>query len=128
MKNKILVVDDDPEVILSAELYLKQHINTVITAEKPTNIIPIILENNVDVVLLDMNYSKGKNDGEEGLTWLQSLKTEVPQVEIVLMTAYAEVNLAVKSIRYGASDFVTKPWQNEKLLADTLAFFVCAWR
>lgn len=117
----ILIVDDDQEVILSAELYLKQHIEKVLTASRPTNILPTIIEHNVDVVMLDMNYSKGKNDGDEGIAWLRSLKTEVPNVEIVLMTAYAGVELAVKSIQHGAADFVIKPWHNEKLLATILS-------
>ncbi len=121
VQGTLLIVDDDPEVILSAELYLKQRIEKIITAPKPTNIIPIILENDVDVVLLDMNYSKGKNDGDEGLSWLRSLKSEAPQAEVVLMTAYADVELAVRGIQYGAADFITKPWQNEKLLATVLS-------
>jgi DNA-binding NtrC family response regulator len=117
----ILIVDDDTEILLSAELYLKQYIEKVLTASKPTNIIPTIIEHGVDVVLLDMNYSKGHNEGDEGISWLRTLKTEVPKVEVVLMTAYAGVSLAVKSIQYGASDFVVKPWQNEKLLATLLS-------
>lgn len=117
----VLIVDDDQEVILSAELYLKQHIEKVLTASRPTNILPIIIENNVDVVILDMNYSKGKNDGDEGIAWLRSLKTEVPNVEVILMTAYAGVELAVKSIQHGAANFVIKPWHNEKLLATILS-------
>jgi len=120
-KGVVLIIDDDEDVLLSAELYLKQFIEVVITENKPTNVIPIIQKEKVDVAVLDMNYTTGKNDGDEGITWLRKIKSESPQVEIVMMTAYAGIDLAVKSIKYGAADFIIKPWENQKLLATILS-------
>ena len=120
-KGVVLIIDDDEDILLSAELYLKQFIETVITENKPTNIIPIIQREKVDVAILDMNYSTGKNDGDEGITWLRKIKSDSPQVEVVMMTAYAGIDLAVKSIKYGAADFIIKPWENQKLLATILS-------
>ena len=120
-KGVVLIIDDDKDVLLSAELYLKQFIEKVITESKPTNVIPIIQREKVDVAILDMNYSTGKNDGDEGITWLRMIKTEAPQVEVVTMTAYGGIDLAVRSIKYGAVDFIIKPWENQKLLATILS-------
>jgi DNA-binding NtrC family response regulator len=120
-KGTVLIIDDDEDVLLSAELYLKQFIERVITESKPTNVIPLILREKVDVVVLDMNYSTGQNDGDEGITWLRKIKSEAPEVEAVMMTAYAGIDLAVKSIKYGAADFIIKPWENQKLLATILS-------
>lgn len=120
-KGTVLIIDDDEDVLLSAELYLKQFIKRVITESKPTNVIPLILREKVDVVVLDMNYTTGQNDGDEGITWLRKIKSEAPEVEAVMMTAYAGIDLAVKSIKYGAADFIIKPWENQKLLATILS-------
>jgi len=117
----VLIIDDDEDILLSAELYLKQFIKEVITESKPTNVIPIIQREKVDVAVLDMNYRTGKNDGDEGINWLRKIKSEAPHVEVVMMTAYAGIDLAVKSIKYGAADFIIKPWENQKLLATILS-------
>lgn len=122
-KGTVLIIDDDEDVLLSAELYLSQYIENVITESRPTNVLPIVLREKVDVILLDMNYSTGHNDGDEGITWLRKIKSETSQVEVVMMTAYAGIDLAVKSVKYGAADFIIKPWENQKLLATLLSAF-----
>ncbi len=113
----VLIVDDDEDVLLSAELYLSRYISAIHTKNSPTDIIPFIAQNRVEVVMLDMNYHRGDNSGAEGIRWIQRVKETYPDVQVIAMTAYAEIELAVKAVKYGAMDFITKPWQNEKLLA-----------
>ncbi len=117
ISGSLLIVDDDKDVLLSAALFLKQHFQKVITAEKPTNIIPIIQKEDIDVVLLDMNFRMGENTGMEGVQWLQRIKEEFPEVEVITMTAYGNIELAVRTMKYQASEFILKPWNNEKLLS-----------
>lgn len=117
IEGTILIVDDDKDVLLSAELFLKQHFQKVITANLPTNLIPLIREHQVDVVLLDMNFRIGENSGEEGIQWLSRIKSEFPSVEVISMTAYGDIDLAVRSMKYQAAEFITKPWDNNKLLS-----------
>jgi two-component system response regulator HydG len=113
----ILIVDDDADVLTSARLLLKQHFQLVETSEKPSDLNSILSRKSIDLVLLDMNFRKGRNDGEEGLYWLKHIRELSPSTQVVLMTAYGEVALAVRAIKEGAFDFVLKPWTNEKLLA-----------
>ncbi|NIR52270.1 sigma-54-dependent Fis family transcriptional regulator [candidate division KSB1 bacterium] len=114
---KILVVDDDDDILLAARLLLKKHYALVHT-EKDPNSIPTRLKNeDYDVILLDMNFAKGASSGEEGFYWLNKITELDPAVVVVLITAYGDVELAVRAIKEGAMDFVLKPWQNEKLLA-----------
>jgi len=112
----VLIVDDDQDVLLSAQLYLSRYLKTIYTKSSPTDVIPFIAQHRVEVVLLDMNYHRGDNSGAEGLRWIQRIKTSFPDVQVIAMTAYAEIDLAVKAVKHGAMDFITKPWQNEKLL------------
>lgn len=116
----IVVVDDDKDVLLSARLYLQQYFASVIVLNKPTDLLPLATQHRADVVLLDMNYHRGSNDGREGLHWLRQLR-EHTDCEVVMMTAYGEVELAVEAIKAGAADFVVKPWSNEKLLATMMS-------
>lgn len=113
----LLIVDDDPDVLTSARLLLKQHFQQVETTEQPSDLNRILSRKKIDLVLLDMNFRKGRNDGAEGLYWLKHIRELSPHTQVVLMTAYGEVELAVKAIKDGAFDFVLKPWTNEKLLA-----------
>lgn len=115
--NHILIVDDDADVLTSARILLKQHFQKVDTSEDPNQLNQLLSRNSVDLVLLDMNFRKGRNDGAEGLYWLNHILELSPETQVVLMTAYGEVELAVKAIKNGAFDFVLKPWTNEKLLA-----------
>lgn len=113
----ILVIDDDEDVLTSAKIFLKQHFGNVITQKDPRKIDELLPQHDFDVVLLDMNFRKGTNDGKEGMFWLNRILEIKPQVVIILMTAYGDVELAVKAIKKGAVDFVLKPWDNQKFLA-----------
>lgn len=118
---KILVVDDDPDVLLAARLFLKKHFLLVNTINDP-NAIPTQLKNeSYDVILLDMNFARGASSGREGFQWLNTILELDPSAVVVLTTAYGDVQLAVRAIKEGAMDFVLKPWQNEKLLATLTA-------
>lgn len=114
---KVLVVDDDEDVLLAARLFLKKHF-TLVTTEKEPKAIPTQLRNeSYDVILLDMNFAKGASSGTEGFHWLNKILEIDSSAVVVLITAYGDVQLAVRAIKEGATDFVLKPWQNEKLLA-----------
>ncbi len=114
---KILVVDDDIDVLNSARLFLKQQFTLVQIENDPENI-PLHFERDAfDVVLLDMNFRKGENDGSDGLKWLNRVLEIDPNTIVILITAYGEFELAVEAIKTGATDFITKPWKNEKLYA-----------
>lgn len=113
----ILIVDDDPDVLTTARLFLKHQYTTVETQDHPRHLNGVLSSHEVDVILLDMNFTKGDNDGREGLYWLNHIKEIAPDTAVILMTAYGDVELAVEAIKRGANDFVLKPWKNEKLLA-----------
>lgn len=116
-QGNLLIVDDNKSVLSSLRLFLKHHFQQIETCNNPNQIPALLTNNNFDVVLLDMNFSAGVNSGNEGLFWLQEiLKTELPP-EVILFTAYGDVNLAVSAMKFGASDFILKPWDNDKLLA-----------
>lgn len=112
---KILVIDDDIDILNTARMYLKQQFMLVQIENDPTNI-PLHFEReSFDLVLLDMNFRKGENDGSDGLKWLNVILNIDPNAIVILITAYGEFDLAVKAIKAGATDFITKPWKNEKL-------------
>ena len=112
---KILVVDDDIDVLNTARMYLKQQFTLVQIENNPENI-PLHFEReSYDVVLLDMNFKKGENDGAAGLHWLNRALEIDPNAIVILITAYGELDLAVKAVKAGATDFIAKPWKNEKL-------------
>jgi DNA-binding NtrC family response regulator len=113
---QILVVDDQEEILFSAKMILKKHFETIFTANSPKKIISILNENEINVVLLDMNYRIGFEDGREGIHWLKEIKTLSPQTIVILMTAFGKIDTAVEGIKIGAFDYVLKPWHNEKLL------------
>ena len=112
----ILVLDDDRDVLLAAQMYLKQHAAHVRTEQDPRNIPSLMKESEFDIILLDMNFTRDVSSGQEGFTWLDKILTIDPQAVVVLITAYGDVEMAVRAIKAGAADFVLKPWQNEKLL------------
>ncbi len=115
--NKILIVDDDEDVLLAARLLLKQHAVLVHT-EKDPQMIPNLLKNETyDIILLDMNFSQDATSGREGFHWLGKILQIDPSAVVILITAFGGVETAVQAIKEGATDFVLKPWQNEKLLA-----------
>ncbi|MDA6071686.1 sigma-54 dependent transcriptional regulator [Flavobacterium sp. AC] len=113
---QILIVDDQEEILFSAKMILKKHFETIFTANNPKKIISILNENEINVVLLDMNYRIGFEDGREGIHWLKEIKTLSPQTVVILMTAFGKIDTAVEGIKIGAFDYVLKPWNNEKLL------------
>lgn len=112
----ILVIDDDHDVLTAASLFLKRYFAYVATDSEPRNLPALLAERGWDVVLLDMNFGIGANSGEEGLHWLSEIQKLQPEAAVVLMTAYGAVDTAVKAMKYGAIDFVLKPWHNERLL------------
>ena len=114
---KILIVDDNEDLLLAARLFLKQHFSLVHTERDPENIPSLMKNENYDVILLDMNFTMDATSGVEGFMWLDKILQTDPSAAVILITAYGDVELAVKAVKAGAIDFVLKPWQNEKLLA-----------
>ena len=118
MKKKeanILIIDDDEDILFAAKTWLKKFFTQVETLSNPKNILQTIINNFYDVILLDMNYRKGYEDGQEGLYWLKQIQEQSPETSIIVLTAHADVGLAVECIKMGAIDFILKPWNNEKL-------------
>ena len=113
----ILIVDDDDDILFSARISLKKYFSSITTENDPTKINNHLTKNTIDVVLLDMNYRIGFEDGKEGLYWLKNIKEISPETTIILNTAFGSVNLAVEAIKKGATDFILKPWTTEKLYA-----------
>lgn len=118
---KILIVDDDRDILETARMFLKQEFSHVQIEENPQRIPSLIKAAEYDVILLDMNFKIGVNDGEEGFFWLGEIMKADPQAVVILITAYGEVDLAVKAMKHGATDFVLKPWKNQKLLGTIMA-------
>ncbi|MEP2024297.1 MAG: sigma-54 dependent transcriptional regulator [Reichenbachiella sp.] len=112
----ILIVDDDAGILTSAQLFLKQYFKKVYVELNPEKIQSQFNKNVIDIVLLDMNFQKGKNDGEDGFKYLQKILEIKPDILVIFMTAYGDIDMAVKALKKGAIDFVTKPWKNEKFL------------
>ncbi|MCP4633337.1 MAG: sigma-54-dependent Fis family transcriptional regulator [candidate division Zixibacteria bacterium] len=113
----ILVVDDNEDILLAARLFLRKYVNTVYTEKNPDCIPDLLRNNSYDVILLDMNFTKDVSSGQEGFDWLNKILEIDPSAVVVLITAYGDVEMAVRAIKEGAIDFVLKPWQNEKLWA-----------
>lgn len=111
----VLIVDDDDDILFSARISLKKYFAEIITENNPRKISNHLTNNTIDVALLDMNYRIGFEDGKEGLYWLKHIKEVSPETTVILMTAFGSVNLAVEAIKQGASDFILKPWNTEKL-------------
>ena len=116
-KGKILIVDDNRNVLGALRIFLESHFEEVFLLSSPTGLLSTLKEKAPDVVLLDMNFSAGINSGNEGLFWLAEVKKIDPELPVVLFTAYADIELAIRALKEGATDFVVKPWDNTKLLA-----------
>jgi DNA-binding NtrC family response regulator len=117
LKNSsILVIDDDTDVLTAVRLLLKTETKEVITEKNPENLRNHISKTGFDVILLDMNFTSSINTGNEGLFWLKEIKKIRPDTAVIMITAYGDIDLAVRSLKEGAADFVIKPWHNEKLL------------
>jgi DNA-binding NtrC family response regulator len=116
-KATVLVVDDDIDVLTAVKLLLKTETQEVITEKNPENLNWLLQRNQVDLVLLDMNFNSAINTGNEGIYWLRKIKEWKPNVSVIMITAYGDIDLAVRSLKEGANDFIVKPWHNEKLIS-----------
>lgn len=124
INGKIIVVDDNEAVLKTLRVILSREFKTVVCASVPTLLPALLRDNDVDVVLLDMNFRTGKQSGGEGLFWLDRIRERPEPPEVVLITAFGDIELAVASLKKGATDFIVKPWDNDKLLSTLVA----AWK
>ncbi len=118
---RILIVDGDPDILLSARLVLKPVFSHILTTHDPHQIDQHLTKGLVNAVLLDMNFTAGFTSGKEGLRWLKRIRKQSPLTQVVLMTAYGDISLAVRAMKEGAADFVVKPWDNDSLRATLLS-------
>lgn len=116
-KATVLVVDDDQDLLTATRILLRPKVKEVIVEHNQEKLLNILEKHSVDILLLDMNFKSAINTGNEGLYWLGKVKENFPAVQVVMITAYGAVDLAVKSLKQGAADFIVKPWQNEQLLS-----------
>jgi len=117
LKNaSILVVDDDLDILTAVRLLLKTEAKEVVTEKNPENLRWHLSKDNFDMILLDMNFTSSINTGNEGIFWLNEIKKTKPDSSVIMITAYGDIDLAVRSLKEGASDFVVKPWHNERLI------------
>ena len=112
----ILVIDDNEAILTALRYCLSGTFQRIITKSSPDSVLTILNQEVVNLVLLDMNFSIGVNTGQDGLFWLRAIRKHHPELPVVLITAYADVNLAVRGLKSGASDFITKPWDNDELV------------
>ena len=117
LKNaNILIIDDDEDVLTALRLLLKSMVNSVIVNKNPNTINDLLQQQNFDVVILDMNFNGLVNTGNEGIFWLKKIKEINSKIDVILITAYGDIDLAIRSLKEGASDFLVKPWKNEKII------------
>ena len=112
----ILIIDDNQAVLTALKYCMADTFERVITLDRPDTVLTLLQQEEVDMVLLDMNFSMGVNSGQDGLVWLRGIRKHHPELPVVLMTAYGDISLAVRGLKGGAADFVTKPWDNEELI------------
>lgn len=116
-QGRLLIADDNRNILQALTLFLQFEFEFIQTVSNTNNLIQELEKGDFDIVLLDMNFKAGQNSGNEGLFWLREIKSKFPDIEIVMITAYGDVNLAVTALKDGAADFVLKPWDNDKLVA-----------
>lgn len=117
LKNiRILVVDDDKDVLTAVSLLLKPKVKEVQTSHTPEILRSLLGKQKFDLLLLDMNFNSAVNTGNEGLFWLRAVREVDPEIAVIMITAYGDIDLAVRSLKEGAADFIVKPWQNERLI------------
>ncbi len=114
---KILIIDDNEDLLFAAKMLLKKHAKEVMIEKDPRRIPFLINNNSFDVILLDMNFREDTTSGKEGFYWLSQIKEIDPKAVVILITAFGDVEMAVQALKEGATDFILKPWQNEKLIA-----------
>src|SRR5690606_8969162 len=110
------ILDDDSDVLIALRLLLKSKVREVVTEKNPNNLISLFEKHSFDIVILDMNFNGIVNTGNEGIFWLKKIKQTSPSTSVVLITAYGDIDLAVRSLKEGASDFIMKPWENERII------------
>ena len=111
-----LVIDDNEAILTALKYCLAGTFERVLTLTSPESVISLLAQEEVNIVLLDMNFTLGVNSGQDGLLWLQAIRKHYPEMPVVLITAYADVQLAVRGLKRGAADFITKPWDNDELV------------
>lgn len=119
-KGKLLVVDDNLNILSAVKMLTENCFEEVITLSSPKSLVTTIQSESPDVLLLDMNFHAGINNGNEGIYWLNEVNSKFPKIKVVLFTAYADIDLAVRAMKDGAFDFIVKPWNNEKLIETLL--------
>ena len=112
----LLVIDDDVDVLTALRLLLKPLVKEVVTEKNPSNITSQIERKSYDIIILDMNFNGLVNTGNEGIYWLNQIRKKKPETSVILMTAYADIDLAIRGLKEGAADFLMKPWKNEKII------------
>lgn len=122
-KSSILIVDDDPDVLTAVKLLLKTEVAEIVTEKNPENLNTLLRRQPFDLILLDMNFNSAVNTGNEGLFWLRKIQEWKPGMKVIMITAYGDIDLAIRSLKDGATDFIVKPWHNEKLLGTLQTIF-----
>lgn len=112
----ILVVDDNEAILTALKYCLAGTFSRIFTLTSPDSVLSLLKQEEVNIILLDMNFTLGVNSGQDGLLWLQAIRKHFPDIPVVLITAYADVQLAVRGLKRGAADFITKPWDNDELV------------
>ena len=112
----ILIIDDNEAILTALKYCLSGTFEKVLTMTSPDSVISFLNQEEVNLILLDMNFTLGVNSGQDGLLWLQAIRKHHPEIPVVLITAYADVSLAVRGLKRGAADFITKPWDNDELV------------
>ena len=115
-KGKLLIVDDNTNILSAVKMLTENYFEKVITLDSPKSLVSTIQTESPDVILLDMNFHAGINTGNEGIFWLNEVNNKFPKIKVVLFTAYADIDLAVRAMKDGAYDFIVKPWNNDKLI------------
>ena len=115
-QGNLLIVDDNRNILTAVQMLLENIFKKILALSNPNQIPTTLCKEDIDVVLLDMNFSSGINNGNEGLYWLHEIKKISPDTQVVLFTAYADIDLAVNGIKEGATDFIVKPWNNAKMI------------
>ena len=118
---RILIVDDDEDILTAGRLLLRRHVGEVVTCRRPEEVPDLLKQQDFDAVMLDMNFGPGESSGRQGLEWLERILAIDPQMVVVMITAHGSVDTAVEAMKRGATDFVAKPWQNERVVATVSA-------
>ena len=117
LKNtSLLIIDDDADILTALRLLFKPLVKEVVVAKNPNTVNSLFSTHTFDLVILDMNFNGLVNTGNEGIFWLNTIKKTNPKVDVILITAYGDIDLAIRSLKEGASDFMVKPWKNEKII------------